>query len=74
MTSLFIKTVFNEHNIGWVSEGGALLGTRRTLPEKDLAKCAENLKKFDIQVLIPHTIVHESLKICYIAEVDFLKK
>jgi len=37
---------------GWVSEGGALLGTRRTLPEKDLAKCAENLKKFDIQGLV----------------------
>ena len=35
-----------------MSEGGALLGTRRTLPEKDLAKCAENLKKFDIQVFL----------------------
>jgi len=37
---------------GWVSEGGALLGTRRTLPEKNLEKCAENLKKFDIQGLV----------------------
>merc|ERR1719347_1687916 len=30
---------------GWISEGGALLGTKRTLPEKNFAKCAENLAK-----------------------------
>jgi len=37
---------------GWVSEGGALLGTRRTLPDKNFDKVAENLKKFDIQGLV----------------------
>ena len=37
---------------GWVSEGGALLGTRRTLPEKNYAKCAEQLAKYKIQGLV----------------------
>jgi len=37
---------------GWVSEGGALLGTRRTLPEKNYAKCAEQLARHKIQGLV----------------------
>ncbi|XP_023346270.1 ATP-dependent 6-phosphofructokinase isoform X2 [Eurytemora carolleeae] len=37
---------------GWIAEGGALLGTKRTLPEKDFAKCAENLEKHKIQGLV----------------------
>jgi len=37
---------------GWVAEGGALLGTKRTLPEKNFEKCAENLAKNNIQGLV----------------------
>jgi len=37
---------------GWVAEGGALLGTKRTLPEKNYTACAENLAKFKIQGLV----------------------
>merc|ERR1719495_2334906 len=37
---------------GWVCEGGALLGTKRTLPEKDFQACAEQLKKHNIQGLV----------------------
>ena len=33
---------------GWVSEGGALLGTRRTLPEKNFQACADQLQKYQI--------------------------
>jgi len=37
---------------GWVAEGGALLGTKRTLPEKNYTKCAEQLARFKIQGLV----------------------
>eukprot|EP00092_Neocalanus_flemingeri_P021987 GFUD01023845.1.p1 GENE.GFUD01023845.1~~GFUD01023845.1.p1 ORF type:complete len:801 (+),score=260.29 GFUD01023845.1:62-2464(+) len=37
---------------GWVAEGGALLGTKRTLPEKNFSACAEQLAKFKIQGLV----------------------
>merc|ERR1719420_19700 len=37
---------------GWVSEGGALLGTRRTLPSKDYQACADQLAKNKIQGLV----------------------
>merc|ERR1719295_212780 len=37
---------------GWVAEGGALLGTKRTMPEKDFAKVAEQLEAFKIQGLV----------------------
>merc|ERR1719347_1753975 len=37
---------------GWVSEGGALLGTKRTLPETNLEACAANLSKYKIQGLV----------------------
>lgn len=36
---------------GWVGEGGALLGTKRTLPQGKFPKVAEQLKKFGIQGL-----------------------
>jgi len=37
---------------GWVSEGGALLGTKRTLPETNFEACAANLSKYKIQGLV----------------------
>jgi len=37
---------------GWVAEGGALLGTKRTTPDKDFAKVAEQLEKFKVQGLV----------------------
>ena len=35
---------------GWVSEGGALLGTKRTLPAGKFKEIADQLKKHKIQV------------------------
>ena len=37
---------------GWVAEGGALLGTKRTLPEENYEACAEQMRKFNIQGLV----------------------
>jgi len=37
---------------GWISEGGALLGTKRTQPDKDFAQCAAMLGKHKIQALL----------------------
>ena len=37
---------------GWVSEGGALLGTKRTLPAHNYQACAEQLAKHKIQGLV----------------------
>merc|ERR1712142_1119315 len=37
---------------GWVCEGGALLGTKRTLPEQSYEACAEQMKKHNIQGLV----------------------
>ena len=37
---------------GWVSEGGALLGTKRTLPAHDYPGCAAQLSKHNIQGLV----------------------
>jgi len=37
---------------GWVAEGGALLGTKRTLPEHDYEACAKHIQKFKIQGLV----------------------
>jgi len=37
---------------GWVSEGGAFLGTKRTLPETDYAACAATLARHNIQGLV----------------------
>jgi len=37
---------------GWVSEGGALLGTRRTLPASNFKSCAEQLGRHKIQGLV----------------------
>lgn len=36
---------------GWVHEGGAMLGTKRTLPAKNLEKVAEQLSNHKIQGL-----------------------
>jgi len=37
---------------GWVSEGGALLGTKRTLPAHNYQGCADQLSNFNIQGLV----------------------
>jgi len=37
---------------GWVAEGGALLGTKRTLPAQNFEACAQQLRKFKIQGLV----------------------
>jgi len=37
---------------GWIAEGGALLGTKRTQPEVDYRACAEQLAKHNIQGLM----------------------
>lgn len=37
---------------GWVGQGGAFLGTKRTLPEGKFEKIAERLKEFKIQGLL----------------------
>jgi 6-phosphofructokinase len=37
---------------GWVGQGGAMLGTKRTLPEKKLPQIAAKLKELKIQALL----------------------
>lgn len=37
---------------GWVGQGGAFLGTKRTLPEGKFAKIAAKLNEFKIQGLL----------------------
>lgn len=37
---------------GWVGQGGAFLGTKRTLPEGKFEKIATKLKEFKIQGLL----------------------
>lgn len=37
---------------GWVGQGGAMLGTKRTLPEKRMPEIAARLKEFNIQALL----------------------
>jgi len=37
---------------GWIAEGGALLGTKRTMPDKDFAGVAASLGKHKIQSLL----------------------
>ena len=37
---------------GWVGQGGAFLGTKRTLPQKYLAQFAEKLREYNIQGLL----------------------
>lgn len=37
---------------GWVGQGGAFLGTKRTLPEGKFEKIAAKLKEFKIQGLL----------------------
>lgn len=42
---------------GWVGQGGAFLGTKRTLPDKHMDQIAANIKKFNIQVRIDKSIL-----------------
>ncbi|XP_061579650.1 ATP-dependent 6-phosphofructokinase, liver type isoform X2 [Cololabis saira] len=37
---------------GWTGQGGSLLGTKRTLPNKNIEKIVENLGKFSISALL----------------------
>jgi len=37
---------------GWVAEGGAFLGTKRTLPGNNFKACADQFAKFNIQGLV----------------------
>lgn len=37
---------------GWVAQGGAFLGTKRTLPGNKMAEVAARLKEFNIQGLL----------------------
>ena len=37
---------------GWVSQGGAFLGIKRTLPSTNLEKCAERFREHKIQGLL----------------------
>lgn len=41
------------HNVaGWTGQGGSLLGTKRTLPNKHLEKIVETITKFSISALL----------------------
>ncbi|XP_073329557.1 ATP-dependent 6-phosphofructokinase, liver type isoform X2 [Pagrus major] len=41
------------HNVaGWTGQGGSLLGTKRTLPNKHMEKIVENIGKFNISALL----------------------
>lgn len=37
---------------GWVGQGGAMLGTKRTLPGNRMQQIAQRLKEFKIQALL----------------------
>ncbi|XP_051970346.1 ATP-dependent 6-phosphofructokinase, platelet type-like isoform X3 [Xyrauchen texanus] len=37
---------------GWTGQGGSLLGTKRTLPAKNVAKIAEQIRKYNINALL----------------------
>lgn len=37
---------------GWVGQGGAMLGTKRTLPGQRMPQIAARLKEFKIQALL----------------------
>jgi len=37
---------------GWVGQGGAFLGTKRTLPEGKYPEVAARLRQFNIQALL----------------------
>ncbi|XP_056286167.1 ATP-dependent 6-phosphofructokinase, liver type [Pseudoliparis swirei] len=37
---------------GWTGQGGSLLGTKRTLPEKHMEKIVETIRKFNISALL----------------------
>ena len=37
---------------GWIDQGGSLLGTRRTLPEKDFQTVADQISRYDIHGIL----------------------
>lgn len=52
MSEIHLRT-FNRSDVtGWVGQGGAFLGTKRTLPEGKFAKIAAKLNEFNIQGLL----------------------
>lgn len=52
--SLHIKVpfYFRSDVTGWVAQGGAFLGTKRTLPGNKAGEIAARLKEFNIQGLL----------------------
>ncbi|XP_037344408.2 ATP-dependent 6-phosphofructokinase, liver type [Pungitius pungitius] len=43
----------NWHSVaGWTGQGGSLLGTKRTLPEKNMVEIVETITKFNISALL----------------------
>ncbi|XP_076602291.1 ATP-dependent 6-phosphofructokinase, liver type isoform X1 [Chaetodon auriga] len=40
------------HVAGWTGQGGSLLGTKRTLPDKHMEKVVETIAKFNISALL----------------------
>lgn len=49
---------------GWVALGGAMLGTKRTLPGKRMPQIAAKLKEFGIQGLLIIGGFEVCLRIC----------
>ncbi|KAI4470917.1 phosphofructokinase [Holotrichia oblita] len=47
-----IKPLLWSDVTGWVAQGGAMLGTKRTLPGSKLEDIAQRLKEFNIQALL----------------------
>ncbi|XP_026232014.1 ATP-dependent 6-phosphofructokinase, liver type [Anabas testudineus] len=46
-------SAINWHDVaGWTGQGGSLLGTKRTLPDKQMEKVVENITKFSISALL----------------------
>lgn len=52
-SSTIVVFAFHRSDVtGWVGQGGAFLGTKRTLPEGKFEKIAAKLKEFKIQGLL----------------------
>lgn len=53
---------------GWVAQGGAFLGTKRTLPNERLPQIAARLKEYSIQALLiigGFEVMNLFSRICY---------
>lgn len=53
MELIYVQIICRSDVSGWVSQGGAFLGTKRTLPTSStLQRIAEQFTKFDISGLL----------------------